>query len=263
MSVELTCEDARTHLLDAQAGRLAPDLDAALRAHLERCAACAHEDVAERALTEVLERRLPQHPASLALKRRLAAAWPATPVPHARTRRETPWWGSWPRWAAPLAAAALVLLVALPLYQTRRSAAVDRVVTEVVNDHLRMLQPDRAPGVLSGGLHQVKPWFAGRLDFAPVVTFEGDAEFPLKGGSVEYFLDRRAAVFLYGRRLHTISLLVFRPEGVALPARGTEERRVRGFTVMLWRAGDLAYALVADVDPADLHLLATRLGAPA
>jgi anti-sigma factor RsiW len=262
MSVPLTCEEARTHLLDAQAGRLAPDLDAALRAHLEACAACAHEDVAERALTEVLERRLPQHPASLALKRRLAAGWPATQAADARPPRRTPWWGLWPRWVAPAAAAALLLLVALPLYQGRRTAAVDRVVTEVVNDHLRMLQPERAPGVLSGGLHQVKPWFAGRLDFAPVVTFEGDAEFPLKGGSVEYFLDRRAAVFLYGRRLHTISLLVFRPEGVALPARGTEERRVRGFTVMLWRAGDLAYALVADVDPHDLRLLARRLAAP-
>jgi hypothetical protein len=31
-------------------------------------------------------------------------------------------------------------------------------------------------------------WFEGRLDFAPVVAFEGDAEFPLKGGAIGYFL---------------------------------------------------------------------------
>jgi hypothetical protein len=32
-----------------------------------------------------------------------------------------------------------------------------------------------------GGLHQVKPWFEGRLDLAPIVSFEGDTDFPLKG----------------------------------------------------------------------------------
>jgi anti-sigma factor RsiW len=268
MREEMRCEDARAHLLDAQAGRLAPDLDAALRAHLEQCASCAHEDVAERALTEVLERRLPQHPASLALKRRLAAQWalaPTTRPPEGLGGRVMAWrrWPRWPRWAAPALAAALVLLVAVPLYQTRRTAAIDRVVTEVVNDHLRMLQPDRAPAVVSGGLHEVKPWFAGRLDFAPVVAFEGDAEFPLKGGAVEYVFDRRAAVFLYGRRLHTVSLLVFRPEGLALPARGTRERRARGFTVLVWRAGDLGYALVSDLDARELRTLAARFAPPA
>jgi anti-sigma factor RsiW len=108
----------------------------------------------------------------------------------------------------------------------------------------------------------VKPWFAGRLDFAPVVTFEGDADFPLKGGAIEYFLDRRAAVFVYGRRLHTVSLLIFRPEGVPLPRR-TEERRVRGFNVVIWRSGDLGYALVSDLGAPELRALAARFSPPA
>jgi anti-sigma factor RsiW len=256
---DMDCERARTYLLDAQARRLPADLDAAVRAHVGGCAACAREDAVERALTDVLERRLPQHPASLALKRRLAAEWPTADGRAARApRQRARWW-----WAAPALAVALLLIVAVPLYQGGRTAGTDRLVNEVVNDHLRILQPDRPLGVASGGLHQVKPWFAGRLDFAPVVTFEGDADFPLKGGSVEYFFDRRAAVFVFGRRLHTASLLVFRPEGVALPRRGTEERRVRGFTVLAWRAGDLGYALVSDLDPSELHTLAARLGAPA
>src|SRR5262249_47486623 len=45
--------------------------------------------------------------------------------------------------------------------------------------------------VEAGGIHQVKPWFAGKLDFAPVIAFGGDADFPLQGGAVEYFLDPR------------------------------------------------------------------------
>jgi anti-sigma factor RsiW len=113
----------------------------------------------------------------------------------------------------------------------------------------------------------VRPWFAGRLDFAPVVPFGGDAEFPLKGGAVERFLDRRAAVFVYGRRLHTISLLVFRADGVP-GAAGWGIRpepvslTVRGFNVLQWRERDLGYVLVSDLNVDELRALGTRLAAP-
>jgi anti-sigma factor RsiW len=165
---------------------------------------------------------------------------------------------------------AAVLLVMVPVYrewQTGRSATGASVlVAEAVTDHLRGLS-SRPLGIESGGLHQVKPWFAGRLDFAPVVGFEGDAEFPLKGGAVEYFVDRKAAVFVYARRLHTISLFVFRADGLPWPASGlTPLGRVqayrttsRGFAVMLWRAGELGYALVSDAAPAELDQLAEKL----
>ena len=138
---------------------------------------------------------------------------------------------------------------------------------ESVNDHLRLLASRRPLDVESGGLHQVKPWFAGRLDFAPVVTFEGDADFPLKGGSVGYFRDRKAAVFVYARRLHPISLLVFRADGLSWPSRSLTrvndvEASVaaeRGFNVIVWRRGELGYALVSDVDAGELKAFAARL----
>ncbi len=95
------------------------------------------------------------------------------------------------------------------------------------------------------------------------MSFEGDADFPLKGGAIGYFLDRKAAVFVYARRLHPISLLVF-PAG-GLPWPGPEGRAVtsteRGFVVVLWRRGELGHALVSDVDARDLSALATKLGA--
>jgi anti-sigma factor RsiW len=68
------------------------------------------------------------------------------------------------------------------------------LVSEAVNDHLRVLSSQHPLDVESGGIHQVKPWFERRLDFAPVLAFEGDAEFPLRGGAVGYFRDRKAAV---------------------------------------------------------------------
>ena len=136
-----------------------------------------------------------------------------------------------------------------------------------MNDHLRILSSQHPLDVESGGIHQVKPWFEGRLDFAPVVRFEGDQDFPLRGGAVGYYLDRKAAVFVFGRRLHAISLLVFRADGLPWPSRGRERiggvpvhvTTSRGFTSILWRDGELGYALVSDVDPADLTRLAERL----
>ena len=85
--------------------RLPLDTERAVQSHLDACPACTRAATAERALTELLDRELPQHPASLALKRRLAAQWPAT-----EPRRRL----SWPRWAwslGPALAAAVLLVV--------------------------------------------------------------------------------------------------------------------------------------------------------
>ena len=261
----MSCEEAHLRLLDYQRGHLPLPAQGEIRAHLDACAACARADAAEQELTSILERRLPQHPASLALKRRLAAQWPASAA-------EPSWWNRWRPSLFPALATAMVLLLAAPILYYERAAsrlAGERagMVGEAVNDHLRLLSSQHPLDVESGGLHQVKPWFAGRLDFAPVVAFEGDADFPLKGGAVAYFRDRKAAVFVYARRQHPISLLVFRAEGLTWPARALTHIGVvdayvtaeRGFNVMLWRRGELGYALVSDVDARELKQLAARL----
>jgi len=113
----------------------------------------------------------------------------------------------------------------------------------------------------------VKPWFAGKVEFAPVVGFAGDDDFPLVGGSVAYFIDRKAAAFVFQRRLHKISLLVFPLEGLPWPSDGSRDlgsvkaiaRSARGFNVLLWRANGLGYALVSDVDAAELDALALKV----
>jgi anti-sigma factor RsiW len=262
----MDCADARQHLVGLSHGRLDASLEADVQGHLRTCAQCAAIAESEAALTAALG-RLPQHPASSALKERLRAAWPET-----RSRR--PWSRRLRVVATALAvAAAAVVLVPLAwdlvaVRPDRESA--ERLVAEAVNDHVRMLIRQQPLEVRSGGIHQVRPWFTGRLDFAPVVPFGGDEEFPLQGGAVGYFIDRRAAVLVYGHGRHTISLLVFRAEGLRWPRRGLVSvgaveayaDATRGFNVLLWRRGDLGYALVSDVEPAALRALAARL-APA
>ena len=261
----MTCDEVRLQLLDYQRGRLSTQLLEDVRTHVDACSLCEREVAAEALLTSVLEHRLPQHAAPLGLKRRLATLWPATPRQHSSR------WARWRGSLIPALATAAVLLISLPVYYQRAgqspSGARPSVVTEAVTDHLRLLASQHPLEVESGDMHQVKPWYEGRLDFAPVVTFLGDAEFPLAGGAVGYFLDRKAAVFVFHRRLHAISLIVFPARGVSWPTDGLASigpvsayrTADRGFHVILWRKGDQGCALVSDLDPADLTRLAVRL----
>ncbi len=260
----MRCEEVRLRLLEYQRGGVPAAEHGDIRAHLEGCADCTRADAVEQELTSLLAHRLPQHPASLALKRRLAAQRPGAVAGRS-------WWRR-PRLLLPIAAAAVVVLAAPPVVYRQlaawRSAGAGKLlVAEAVNDHLRVVSSQHPLDIESGGVHQVKPWFAGRLDFAPEVPFEGDAEFTLRGGAVGYFLDRKAAVLVYGRRLHTITLLVFRADGLAWPASnlgdlgtpGAFTTEERGFHVILWRRGELGYALVSDVAEPELRTLAVKL----
>ena len=256
----MDCQDARLSLLDYQRGRLRPVAREEMRAHLEGCPDCVKEEAVEQALTEVLEQRMPQYAAPLALKRDLAAHWRDEARP-----RPAPWSG-WGRALVPALAVAAVLLAVLPLYYQHAGDSRNgpTMVTEAVNDHLRILSSPHPVDIESGGIHQVKPWFEGRLDFAPVVAFGGDEEFPLQGGAVGYYLDRKAAVFVFHRRLHAISLFVFRAEGLPWTGRGLDHAGARvttsrGFNVILWKSGELGYALVSDVDRQELAQLAAKI----
>jgi anti-sigma factor (TIGR02949 family) len=255
------CPDARDQLLDYQHGRLAPELAAALRRHLDECPDCAHADLVDRALTRILERRTPQHAAPIALKRKLAAIWPAPAQPRARTR--------WTRVLFPAGLAVAALLVVAPFARqivSPTSGGGSAMVTEAVNDHVRLLQSQRPLEVESGGIHQVIPWFSGKLDFAPGIRFPGDAEFPLQGGAVGYFLDRKAATLVFGGPRSPISLFVVKADGLPWPrGKRAEISRAftRGFNVLLWRDDELGYALVSSEDERTLIRLAEKLGAPA
>jgi anti-sigma factor RsiW len=252
----MDCREARTHLIDRRRGTLDAASRAALETHLDGCEACRHEDAADAELSKLLDERLPLRKAPASLRRSLEARRDPPPAP--RVWRMA-------RGFAAMAAGAAVAVLVLFLFRSRPSE--DPMLTEAVNDHLRVLYSEHPVEVESGGIHQVKPWFEGRVDFAPVVPFAGDDDFPLQGGSVAYFLDRKAATFVFKRRLHMITLFVFRAEGLPWPAvatvplgdsRGALESS-RGFHALLWRKGDLGYALVSDTDPKDLETLAGKV----
>jgi anti-sigma factor RsiW len=262
----MTCERARELAHDEQRGRASLGDARALHEHLQGCASCTAYDAQERVLSELLRERLPQRAAPRALKERLHASLLQSTdtsssepvVPIARIQRPKQ------RWLI-AAAVAATFCVALVSWRPHEGASAEpaALVREAVNDHLRVLYAANPIEIESGGIHQVKPWFSGRIDFAPDVAFSGDDEFPMLGGAIGYVLDRKAATFIFKRRLHTISLLVFRAEQLlALDMPAVQTQTLRGFHVVMWQAQGLGHALVSDASIDELLRLKAKLGEP-
>src|SRR5579871_3325799 len=225
----MDCNRARELTLDFLRGTLPAGPAEEMRAHLAGCAACRAHLEAERALGEVLAAKLPRHEAPPALRRRLAADWPgaARARPVGRVRGFAV--------AATLAVVLAAAVGGTTAVVVEGRAQTRAVATEALNDHLRVLE-------------------GGRLDFAPALAFAGNADFPFQGGAVEPFLDRRAAIFVFKRRLHTATLFVVMADGLAFP-RHLTTRTVRGFNLFLWRAGEQGYVLASDLSLPELGTL--------
>lgn len=256
------CTHFRGVLLDDQHGRLAGKPARELHAHLSQCASCAALDQEERGLIEVLRMWLPRPRAPEELRERLLVELSRRRQPLRAAVRAHGW--------SVLVAVAALFVVGAALYVRPMPAppAAPSVVREAVNDHLRVIYAARPVEIENSGMHHVAPWFAGRLDFAPDVAFSGDADFSLVGGAIGYFVDRKAAMLMFKRRLHTITCFVFRAKDLPWP-RAPERAldggprahvaRLDGFRVVLWRDEDLGHALVSDASEADLLDLATKL----
>jgi len=255
----MDCADLRTHLLDLSRHRAPPGLGEELERHLLGCPACRRALEAEGALDHLLARGAPRPPVPPALRDRLAELAAAPEAMASRAAHPTSRPARWRRAAAPALAAGLALALGGLLVERRvdeasRSEAL--LTDELVNDHLRVLASQRPAEIESGGPHQVKPWFEGRLDFAPVVPAPDAGEVQLRGGAVGYVLGRRAAVLQYTLRLHRLTLLVVRADGLPWAPEATRISETRGFRVVRWRAGELGYALVSDVSAGDLASVA-------
>jgi anti-sigma factor RsiW len=246
----------REQVLDAIRGRLADPDRARVERHLETCTECSQIFERERALDKALGKR-PNYALPKSLRDQLAA--------RLMPEKAKPKW-SLARGAAFAGPSLTVALLVLLLVRNRINPSQE-LVNEAVNDHLRELYAEHPIEIESGGIHQVKPWFTGRLDFAPMLSFSGDDEFPMVGGAIGLFVDRKAATFLFKHKLHSISLFVFRSEGLSWPLRGNSslgalpctQSRLRGFNALLWKDGDLGYALVSDVDASELQRLGVKI----
>jgi anti-sigma factor RsiW len=123
---------------------------------------------------------------------------------------------------------------------------------ELVADHVRAMRAGPLTEVVSTDRHTVKPWFQGRIDYAPPV-FDFAAEgFPLRGGRIEHVRGNAVATLAYSRDLHMIDLFVWPSDARADPVRSVN----RGFNVLYWADGSMQYWAVSDVEGPQLEKFA-------
>jgi anti-sigma factor RsiW len=234
------------------------ELDAAQAAHLAahrtQCPVCQTAE-AELARSREIMRSAQYEPMPDAVRQRILARLDAArPQPGAASAPARPRQRSW-RFgtigfgigAACAAALALVIL----------SPAEQSLTEQVVAGHVRALQPGHLADVASSDQHTVKPWFDGRIDFAPPVKDLRSAGFPLQGGRLDYIGGRPVAALVYQRDKHVIDLYVWPATGEL--AAGPESTERNGYNVVHWSQNGMNFWAVSDVEQKQLREFAAEL----
>lgn len=163
------------------------------------------------------------------------------------------------RWTA--MAASLVMAVGIGWLAGWLGATLvgqgSRETDQLVAGYVRLAMSEHAVDVASSDRHTVKPWFAGRIDYAPPVhdlTTEG---FPLLGGRIDLLDGRKVAVLIYRRNQHRVALTLWPAGSSAGEAPVTTQRD--GFSVTRWRHGGFDMRAVADLAPGDMAAFAAAV----
>jgi anti-sigma factor (TIGR02949 family) len=246
----VNCELSQTRLHAYFDGELDAVGAAEFEGHLKSCAECQSALASEEAIrTSLAQANLYEH-APTALRRSILSQLPA-PVtalskPTASTNQTWHW----------LALAASFLFVATLGYQVRqyfsRGNGQPTIVAAALDAHLRSLQQGHLEDVESTDQHTVKPWFDGKLDFAPPVRDFAASGFPLLGGRLDVLDGKTVAALVYGRRKHIINVFVVHAGPSVREARsGT----LQGYNWEAWQGGSFAFCAVSDVSSVDLQQL--------
>lgn len=299
----MDCNEARP-LLDANADHELPAPDARrVQQHIESCDACRRDSESLRALSGAL-RAAPYHRAPQSLRERIVAGLPpmdeaadaarapaasAEAPPRERARRGwlERWLDGWrraprggmggplaaggsgrliaPGWAAALVAALGAVAIGVAL-NVHRPADGGPFADELVESHVRAQVSGRDIDVISTDRHTVKPWFNGRLDYAPPVEDLAASGFALEGGRLDYLAHQRVAVLVYRYQKHVIDVYVFPQAGSGGMGRGAEGALPAalgrdGYSIAHWDAEGMTWWAISDAAPDALSGLEAALKA--
>jgi mycothiol system anti-sigma-R factor len=259
----MNCRDARD-LLYAYADN---ELDALtsrdLEAHLIECPGCQSAFEADRAVKRTIANLSVLRPAPSVLRERLLAidvrpeSAGSAGIVSPKSRGARPW-SVWP--IVSIAASLLVTVGAIWTVYHREMSTPERDGVAILDAHLRSMQLDsHLVDVLSTDQHTVKPWFDGKLDFAPPVQDFKDQGFALIGGRLDRLHNRAVAALVYRRYKHLINVFIW-PEDSA-----DTRMQLNGYNLARFSKNGMTFWLISDVNADDLQNFATLLrgGPPA
>jgi anti-sigma factor RsiW len=211
--------------------------------HLQSCSDCRGTERTIRKLRSALTSDTPAYRAPAHLRKSVRAALRR----EEKATRQT--LSPWLMFATGAAFAAV--LVGFALFQTTRAARTDAIVDQVVANHVRSLLAAQLVDVVSSDQHTVKPWFDGKIDFAPQVRDLSGNGFPLVGGRLDYLDGKTVAALVYQRNKHPINVFITAAPG----NRDTSPivKAQRGYNVFSWTHGEMKYWAVSDLNQGELR----------
>ena len=243
----MNCELSQLQLHAYFDGELDAVSAAAFETHLQSCSECRTALASEEALRASISRANLYERAPLGLRRSVASQLPGHPAVTAQ-----PVSPSW-RWLA--VAASFLFLATLSwqlLQRFNAPAQPPAMIAAALDAHLRSLQQGHLADVESTDQHTVKPWFDGKVDFAPPVRDFANDGFPLLGGRLDVLDRKTVAALVYGRRKHIINVFVSRANSEdTTPVSGFSQ----GYNWLAWQNVGFNFCAVSDVNPADLEQL--------
>jgi anti-sigma factor RsiW len=213
--------------------------------HFQECALCSQGYENNQALRTGIKASAPYFKAPEDLQKRIQSSLRKEAKAEAAARLlRRPWVSV----AAPLAAAAIVVLALVPLL--KGPPAEELLAREVLAGHIRSLMADHLSDVASSDRHTVKPWFNGKLDFSPPVEDLAQQGFPLVGGRLDYLNSRPVAALVYHRQKHFINLFIW-PSTESDSDVKKETRQ--GYHLFHWTRSGMTYWAVSDVEESQLQ----------
>lgn len=244
----MACEDNQLLLHAYFDGELDLVRSVELEGHLKTCPDCSRELRDQEAMRQSLQSSNLYERAPESLRTRIYSQLPSEVQPRAIPVRRRPVL----EWLAVAAAVILAIVFgAKVIPNIRAQRQTNLLAEEIVASHIRSLQPGHLFDVQSTDQHTVKPWFDGKLDFAPPVIDLADQGFPLVGGRLDYLDDRDVAALVYQRKKHLINVFIWPVK--SRPTKSSEIQTIQGYNlVFLWRDG-MYFCAASDLNIAELR----------
>jgi anti-sigma factor RsiW len=137
------------------------------------------------------------------------------------------------------------------LFKRTRPARSNTIVDQVVANHVRSVLAAHLVDFASLNQDTVKPWFDGKIDFAPEVRDLSANGFPLVGGRLDYLDGKTVVALVYQRNKHPINLFIT-PESTSRSTSPTVITR-RGYNVSSWTNNGMRWWAVSDLNQAELR----------
>ena len=243
--IEVNCQTTQ-NLLDGYAdGELDLVNHVEIEEHLRDCPACALIYENQKALKSAIADSSLYFQAPPDLQKRISQTLRAS------DRETTRLTGKW-LWRLAPALAASVAIIVLALLFLRPGATNDEILAkEIVSSHIRSMMANHLTDVLSSDNHTVKPWFDGKIDFAPPVVDLAAQGFPLVGGRLDYAAGRPVAALVYQHRQHFINLFVFPSTGNSDNGAAVSVRQ--GYNLIYWSKSGMTFWAVSDLNLNELQ----------